>query len=217
MKISSVACAVLLSRNPNVSKAELIELSELGRATFGIQCDAGDSVTLAEVLSWVHEHLPAVSAVAHAAGTLGYSTIDDVTEEQFWDICHAKVRFPLYLPLICWNELPSFTMPCRMTLQFLHCTGAHQEFVGLYTAGAGSRSVVQHNPAREQPPLFLQHSCSVEPTRGMSLCSSQFLPGLPCKFMQVGPFSWLQDCTSKGTYINPSRKAVLVRMLISDV
>ncbi len=89
---SSGACAVLLSRNPEMGKAELIQLAELGSATFGVQCDSGDPESLAGVLQWVHESLPSVAVLAHAAGTLGYDTIADVSDDQFWSICNAKVR-----------------------------------------------------------------------------------------------------------------------------
>ncbi len=109
------ACAVLLSRSPKASKAELIALAELGSATFGIQCDAGDPMTMAEVLSWVHEQLPAVSVAAHAAGTLGFDTIDDVSEEQFWDICHAKVC-PIPLKLLDVSKLAGLCSCAAMEL-----------------------------------------------------------------------------------------------------
>jgi len=81
----------MLSRNPAASKAELIELAELGSTTYNVQCDSGDPSAVAEVLGWAHEHLPAVAILAHAAGILGYDSIATVQEDQFWEICKAKV------------------------------------------------------------------------------------------------------------------------------
>ncbi len=84
-------CAALLSRSPCASKEELAELAEMTLATFSISCDAGDPAALSAVLQWAHAHLPAVSAVGHAAGTLGYDTISDVGEDAFWAVCQPKV------------------------------------------------------------------------------------------------------------------------------
>ena len=84
-------CAALLSRSPSASKDELVELAEMTSAAFSISCDAGDPAALSKVLQWAHAHLPAVSAVAHAAGTLGYDIISDVGSDAFWAVCQPKV------------------------------------------------------------------------------------------------------------------------------
>lgn len=92
---SGSSCAVLVSRQPKATKEELITLAKLSQCTFHVQCDTGDSGALQTVMSWTHEHLPAIGSAAHAAGALGYDTFADVTEEQFWSVCQPKVR--LYL------------------------------------------------------------------------------------------------------------------------
>lgn len=110
---SNNACAVLLSRKPELEKAELIELAALGTATFGIQCNSGDPESVADVLQWVHESLPSVAVLAHAAGTLGYDTVTYVSEEQFWSICNAKVRHLFHIMLGFFSKLLSRAVPAK--------------------------------------------------------------------------------------------------------
>lgn len=83
-------CAVLTSRNPRLTKAELVALAERGAAVFVVKSDAGCPSDSRRVMLWAHENLPAIAHFAHAAGVLGFDTLDEVTPEAFWAVCAPK-------------------------------------------------------------------------------------------------------------------------------
>ena len=170
--MSSAACAVLLSRKPELGKAELIELAELGTATFGVQCDSGDPELLTDVLHWVHEFLPSVATLAHAAGMLGYDTINDVSEEQFWHICNAKVRpcFHAVLHLICSKRhrkpalsleaaLPRWSDKIRADTLLSRCLGRMS-----CAAPACRLAAVTFSPAQPRSGASREHATMPPPT-----------------------------------------------------
>lgn len=54
--------AVLLSRDPVLTKEQLAELSTGSKAVFTISCDASCETSLTNVMAWAREWLPAVQA-----------------------------------------------------------------------------------------------------------------------------------------------------------
>ena len=43
-------------------------------------------------MGWIHEHLPIIGNIVHAAGLLGYGDITNMTRVNFWLLAMPKVR-----------------------------------------------------------------------------------------------------------------------------
>ena len=81
-------CLVLTGRAPRLTKEQLIALAtKSDAAVFVVAADAGSRPAMRRLIGWVHESLPAVQQYVHAAGTLGYDALADVTPQAFWDVC----------------------------------------------------------------------------------------------------------------------------------
>ena len=95
---SGSKCIVLASRSPQLDPAELAALADGSgqRAVFTVRCDAGSPDELARVLEWAREQLPAVQAVAHAAGALGQVELID------YQLCFVQ---PVVLLRLCIQNL----------------------------------------------------------------------------------------------------------------
>lgn len=90
---------VLASRNPRLSKSELVALAAAGAAAFVVKCDAGSGAANARLERWVREWLPAVQTYAHAAGALGYDAIPDITTDAFHRVTRPKVQAAAIRPI----------------------------------------------------------------------------------------------------------------------
>ena len=55
------------------------------------RCDTADHAQVAALADWARETLPAVHTVAHAAGALGYDTLDSLDEAAWARVCAAKL------------------------------------------------------------------------------------------------------------------------------
>ena len=90
---SGCHCLVATSRQPRLSKEELIRLVEdhPARALFMVAADSGNADAMQRVTSWVHENLPIVQDFVHAAGLIGLDNIADVSEDRLWEVAGPKV------------------------------------------------------------------------------------------------------------------------------
>jgi len=85
-------CGTILSRHPFVQYEDLVEVAKNGACCFVVECDMGQSNHVDRIMDWAHEHLPLIKKIAHAAGVLGYGSIQDMEASQFWQVAMPKVR-----------------------------------------------------------------------------------------------------------------------------
>ena len=83
---------VLTSRNPQLPLDTLSQLASQGVTVFTVQADAAQPGSMADVIAWVHEHLPHVGHVAHAAGVSAHHMLPDMEDEHLWNIAKPKVE-----------------------------------------------------------------------------------------------------------------------------
>ena len=91
---------VILSRQGFVQKEELEHFARHGTCCYIVKCDVAYSTNTDGVIGWVHEHLPIIGKMVHAAGLLGYGNIQDMTTSSFWLLALPKVRMQdaIYAP-----------------------------------------------------------------------------------------------------------------------
>ena len=76
-----------------MSKEKLEDLAKNGTCCFVIKGDSADLIAMNRMINWVHEHLPPITQMVHAAGVLGHNTIMDMDEIQFWHVARPKVQY----------------------------------------------------------------------------------------------------------------------------
>lgn len=62
-----------------------------GVAVFAVRADAAEPASMSAVLQWIHERLPALGHVVHAAGVSGHSMLQDMADADLWDVAKPKV------------------------------------------------------------------------------------------------------------------------------
>lgn len=82
---------VLASRNPELPLQTLIGLASKGVIIFTARVDAADSAAVSVLLEWVHENLPHLGQVAHAAGVSGFHMLPDMADDDLWHVAQPKV------------------------------------------------------------------------------------------------------------------------------
>ena len=85
------SCGVILSRQGLTQREELQHFARHGACCYIVQCDIAHSLETDNVMGWIHEHLPIVGNIVHAAGLLGYGNIIDMTSSNFWQLAMPKV------------------------------------------------------------------------------------------------------------------------------
>ena len=94
MEAQVTSYGVILSRQGFVPKRGLEYFARHGTCCYVVKCDVACSVYTNGVIEWVHEHLPKIGKVVHAAGLLGYGNIQDMTTSDFWLLALPKVSMP---------------------------------------------------------------------------------------------------------------------------
>ena len=92
LKAQRVSCGVMMSRQGIVQREELQDFARYGACCYIVQCDIAHSIETDNVMGWVHEHLPIIENIVHAAGLLGYGNIINMTKVDFWLLAMPKVR-----------------------------------------------------------------------------------------------------------------------------
>lgn len=87
-----MSCGVILSRQGSVEKRELEHFAKHGICCYIVQCDVAHSIETDIIMEWIHEQLPIIGKVVHAAGLLGYGNIIDMTYSDFGLLAMPKVR-----------------------------------------------------------------------------------------------------------------------------
>ncbi|KAK9803914.1 hypothetical protein WJX72_004698 [[Myrmecia] bisecta] len=140
-------CMILCSRNPSLSKEELVALAGNGdAAVFVAQCDMGDRESGQQLLSWAHNHLPSIQHYAHAAGTLGFDSITDMTPEAFWAVSQAKVIGANPFDA-CALPLTSHTLFSSTAAVWSQPRGAHYSAANSYLMGVAAAARHAGRPA----------------------------------------------------------------------
>lgn len=75
-----------------MSKEKLEDLAKNSTCCFVLKGDSADLTAMNNMMKWVHEHLPSITQMVHAAGVLGHNTIMDMDESQFWHVARPKVQ-----------------------------------------------------------------------------------------------------------------------------
>ena len=123
-----VSCGVLLSRQACLAKEELAHFATHGACCYIVQCDVAHSIETNKVMGWVHEHLPIVGKIAHAAGLLGYGSIKDMTTSGFWSVAMPKVMVCIRCRLYKLYEI--YIHPSTS------CRGGNEAFAGSQVIGS---------------------------------------------------------------------------------
>ena len=82
---------VLATRSPKLAPDTLGLLASGGVAIFTACADAADADSVAAVINWVHERLPRLGHVVHAAGVSAFHMLTDMQDDDLWNVARPKV------------------------------------------------------------------------------------------------------------------------------
>ena len=82
---------VLTSRDPRLPLDVMKALATQGVTVFTVHADATDTGSISAVLAWVHEHLPHLGHVVHAAGVSDFHLLQDMENDSLWNVAKPKV------------------------------------------------------------------------------------------------------------------------------